>query len=98
LEEVRHKNELIDGYCREIGRDPRSLRRSFWLMDMDAEKEKGLFEYYESEEAFRETVRPFIELGVTEVLLSYPYRDEQLSMFEKIAREVIPELKAEYNK
>jgi len=35
---------------------------------------------------------------VTEVLLSYPYRDEQLPMFEKIAREVIPELKAEYNK
>ncbi len=97
LEEVRHKNELIDGYCGEIGRDPRTLRRSYWFMDLDAEKEKGLFAYYESEDAFREMVRPFIDMGVTEVLLSYPYSVEQLSMFEKIAREVIPELKKEYN-
>jgi len=43
-------------------------------------------------------VRPYIDLGVTEVLLSYPYRDEQLPMFERIAKEVIPELKEEYNK
>jgi alkanesulfonate monooxygenase SsuD/methylene tetrahydromethanopterin reductase-like flavin-dependent oxidoreductase (luciferase family) len=98
LEEISHQNELIDEYCGEIGRDPRTLRRSYWLMDLDAEKEKGLFAYYESEDVFREMVIPFIDMGVTEVLLSYPYRDEQLPMFEKIAREVIPELKAEYNK
>jgi len=98
LEEIRRRNGLVDEYCREIGRDPRTLRRSYWLMYLDAEKEKGLFAYYESEDAFREMVRPFIDMGVTEVLLSYPYRDEQLPMFEKIAREVIPELKAEYNK
>jgi len=98
LDEIRRRNGLVDDYCREIGRDPRTLRRSYWLMYLDAEKEKGLFAYYESEDAFREMVRPFIDMGVTEVLLSYPYRDEQLPMFEKIAREVIPELKAEYNK
>jgi len=98
LEEIRRQNGLVDKYCKEIGRDPRTLRRSYWLMYSDAEKEKGLFQYYESEEAFREMVRPYIDMGVTEVLLSYPYRDEQLPMFEKIAREVIPELKAEYNK
>ena len=97
LEEIRRRNGLVDEYCREIGRDPRTLRRSYWFMYMDAEKEKGSFAYYESEDAFREMVRPYIDMGVTEVLLSYPYRDEQLPMFEMIAKEVIPELKTEYN-
>ena len=98
LNEIRRRNGLVDEHCKEIGRDPGTLRRSFWLLYVDAEMEKGLFPYYDSEDAFREMVRPFIDMGVTEVLLSYPYRDEQLPMFEKIAREVIPELKAEYNK
>ena len=98
LEEIRHRNGLVDEHCKEIGRDPGTLRRSYWFVDLDAAKEKGLFAYYESEDAFREMVRPFIDMGVTEIFLSYPYRDEQLPMFEKIAREVIPELKAEYNK
>jgi len=58
----------------------------------------GLFDYYESEDAFREMVRPYIDMGMTEVLISYPCLEEQLPMFEKIAKEIIPELKAEYNK
>jgi len=98
LEEIRHRNELIDRYCEEIGRDPSSLRRSIWFFYPDIEKQGGSFGYYGSEEAFREVVRPYINMGMTEVLLSYPYREKQLSVFEKIAREVIPELKAEYNK
>lgn len=97
-EEIRHRNELIDRYCGEICRDPRSLRRSIWFFYPDVEKQGGSFCYYESEEAFREMVRPYINMGMTEVLLSYPYREKQLPVFEKIAREVIPELKAEYNK
>jgi hypothetical protein len=43
-------------------------------------------------------VRPYIDMGMTEVLISYPCLEEQLPMFEKIAKEVIPELKAEYNR
>jgi alkanesulfonate monooxygenase SsuD/methylene tetrahydromethanopterin reductase-like flavin-dependent oxidoreductase (luciferase family) len=97
-EKIRHQNELIDRYCGEVGRDPSSLRRSIWFFYPDVEKQGGSFGYYESVEAFRETVRPFIDMGMTEVLLSYPYRGKQVPVFEKIAREVIPELKAEYNK
>lgn len=97
LEEIRHRNGLGDKYCREIGRDPRTLRHSYWFFYPDIEKQRGLFGYYESEESFREMVRPYINMGMTEVLLSYPYREKQLRVFEKIAREVIPELKAEFN-
>jgi alkanesulfonate monooxygenase SsuD/methylene tetrahydromethanopterin reductase-like flavin-dependent oxidoreductase (luciferase family) len=97
LEEIRSRNGLVDMCCREIGRDPRTLRRSYWVINLVTEKEKGLFDYFDSEDAFREMARPFIDIGVTEVLLSYPYHDEQLPMFEKIAKEVTPELKEEYN-
>jgi len=98
LEEVRNRNDLVDKYCREIGRDPRTLRRSYCFYSHDVIVQRGLFDYYESEDAFREMVRPFIDLGIREVLIDYPCREEQLPTFEKIAREVIPELKAEYNK
>jgi alkanesulfonate monooxygenase SsuD/methylene tetrahydromethanopterin reductase-like flavin-dependent oxidoreductase (luciferase family) len=96
-EKIRHQSELVDRYCGEVGRDPCSLRRSIWFFYPEVEKQGGSFGYYESEEAFREVVRPFIDMGMTEVLLSYPYRAKQVSVFEKIAREVIPELKSEYN-
>ncbi len=98
VEEIRHRNELIDKYCREIGRDPSSLRRSYWFFYPDVEKQRGSFGYYESEDTFREMIEPFVDMGMTEVLLSYPSRDEQLSVFENIGRDVIPELKEKYKK
>jgi alkanesulfonate monooxygenase SsuD/methylene tetrahydromethanopterin reductase-like flavin-dependent oxidoreductase (luciferase family) len=98
FEEIRHRNELVDKYCGKIDRDPKTLRRSYWFYYHDVLMKRGLFDYYESEDTFREIVRPYIDMGMTEVLISYPYRDEQLPMFEKIAKDVIPELKAEYNK
>jgi hypothetical protein len=39
-----------------------------------------------------------IDVGITEFLIYYPFSAEQLPMFEKIAREVIPELKEKYNR
>lgn len=30
LEEIRRRNELVDKYCREIDRNPQSLRRSYF--------------------------------------------------------------------
>jgi alkanesulfonate monooxygenase SsuD/methylene tetrahydromethanopterin reductase-like flavin-dependent oxidoreductase (luciferase family) len=98
VEEIRHQNELVDEHCREIGRDPRTIRRSYGPINYDVARARGLLDYYESEDAFKEMVRPYIDMGMTEVLVNYPFRDEQLPMFEKIAKEVIPELKAEYNK
>ena len=97
LEEIRQRNEFVNKYCREIGRDPQSLRRSYLMFDPEARMRDGLISYYESEDVFRDAVRGFVDVGITEFLLYYPFREEQLSMFEKIAREVIPELKEKYS-
>ena len=57
-----------------------------------------MINYYDSEKVFVDMVGKLVDVGITEFLLYYPFREEQLPMFEKIAREVIPELKEEYNR
>lgn len=98
LEDVRKRNTLVDKYCNQLGRDPRTLRRSFWLYEHNALASNGLLACYESEDVFSEMVKPFIDMGMNEILVSYPCQEEQIPVFEKIAKEVIPELKEEYNK
>jgi hypothetical protein len=41
-------------------------------------------------------VRRLVDLGISEFGLYYPTRDTELPMFEKIATDVIPVLKAEH--
>jgi F420-dependent oxidoreductase-like protein len=45
-DEVRHKFEVLDGYCREIGRDPKSIRRTIqvplFLSDNESFKQRVL--------------------------------------------------------
>jgi len=98
LDEIQHRNKLADKYCNELGRDPRSLRRSYWMYEHNALASEGLLMCYESEDYFREIALSFIEMGINEILVSYPCREEQLPVFEKIAQNVIPELKKEYNR
>jgi alkanesulfonate monooxygenase SsuD/methylene tetrahydromethanopterin reductase-like flavin-dependent oxidoreductase (luciferase family) len=94
LAETRRRIGLIDERCGAIGRDPTSLRRSY-LMGSEALLSGGLFDYYESEEVFADMMQRMIDLGISEIGIWYP-RDEQLPVFEKIAAEVIPELRAQH--
>ena len=94
LEETRDRIKLIDEHCSANGRDPSSLRRSYLMFDAKARPSGGKIRYYESEDVFVDMVKRVIELGISEIGLYYPALDEQLPMFERIAREVIPELKA----
>ena len=98
LDETRRRTHLVDKYCIDNGRAPSSLRRSYLMMDGGARVSRGLINYYESEKVFVDMVQKLVNVGITEFLLYYPFRGEQLPMFEKIAREVIPELKEKYNK
>lgn len=93
LEATRRRNEFLDRYCEEIDWDPQSLRRSYLVFEPEVFWRGGLISVYESEEAFREMVERYVEVGITEFILVYPYREEQIPVFEKIAREFIPELK-----
>jgi alkanesulfonate monooxygenase SsuD/methylene tetrahydromethanopterin reductase-like flavin-dependent oxidoreductase (luciferase family) len=94
IEETRQRVAAVDARCARIGRDPASLRRSYLMFDPTARSSGGMIKYYESEETFARMVGQVIALGIQEVALYYPMREEQAPMFERIARKVLPALKA----
>ena len=94
IDETRRRVTAIDARCVAIGRDPTSLRRSYLMFDPTARSSGGTIGYYESEETFTQMVEQVIALGIPEVAFYYPILDEQAPMFERIARNVLPVLKA----
>jgi alkanesulfonate monooxygenase SsuD/methylene tetrahydromethanopterin reductase-like flavin-dependent oxidoreductase (luciferase family) len=95
LARVREQSVLLDEACRELGRDPASIGRSlllgkYWIADTP----------FASEAAFREFVAKYREAGIDEFLFYYPVEpflpegSVREGVFERVATEVIPELRA----
>ncbi|MHB8687324.1 MAG: LLM class flavin-dependent oxidoreductase [Candidatus Dormibacteraceae bacterium] len=87
--EMRERNQMLDGYCREIGRDPDTLDRSlyFWTSTAGADP-------WASKQAFYEVISPYVEAGMNRFILDQP-RDDQLSMLEWVAAEALPQFSRE---
>lgn len=83
-QEMRERNQMLDDYCHEIGRDPETLDRSiyYWVPKTDADP-------WASKEAFHDVIKPYIEAGVNQFILDQP-RDDQLHMLEWVAAEALP--------
>jgi len=86
VEEMRARNDMLDEHCLAIGRDPHTIRRSFyagWSMKPSP---------WDSVEAFQDVVGRYREAGVEEFLLDRPpYGD--FSVLERIATDAIPSLR-----
>ena len=87
--EMRERNQMLDDYCREIGREPDTLDRSiyYWVPTTDADP-------WVSKQAFYEVINPYVEAGVNQFILDQP-RDDQLDMLEWVAAEVLPQFARE---
>ncbi|MGD9890520.1 MAG: LLM class flavin-dependent oxidoreductase [Dehalococcoidia bacterium] len=86
---VRQRNEKLDQFCADLGRDPASLSRSL-LAGGGANPDDP----WVSAEAFRDFVGRYQSAGIDEFLFYYPSRLELgYETFERITREVIPALK-----
>jgi F420-dependent oxidoreductase-like protein len=86
VEEFIHKNEVLDGHCAAIGRDPASIVRSVqYRVAPDADLG-----------ALREALRKYIEAGATHIIpyLTPPFRVE---MVRRLASEVAEPLQAEFS-
>jgi hypothetical protein len=94
LEETRQRVAAMDARYAAIGRDQANPRRSYLMFDPTARYSGGVIVYYESEEIFTRMVQQVIALGISEVVLFYPALERQIPMLERIARDVIPALKA----
>jgi hypothetical protein len=98
LDETRDRVRIVAEACRATGRDPATLRRSYLMFDAGARAGGGLINYYASEEAFADMVQAVVALGMSEIGVYYPTREEQRPVFERIARDVIPVLKAQHTR
>ena len=86
-EKTRLRNELLDRYCKEIGRKPSNLRRSLLVFGADAAT------VFRSSRDFEEVVERYQEIGITELIFYYPHTEKLIPTFKKIATEVIPSLR-----
>ncbi len=66
------------------------------MFDAGARAGGGLINYYASEEAFSDMVQRVVALGMSEIGVYYPTREEQRPVFERIARDIIPSLKTQH--
>ena len=96
LAETRERAARIDEHCAAIGRDPATLVRSYTMFDAAGRRRGGAMACYESEDAFTDMVGRVLEIGITEIGLYWPVRPEQRPMFERIATDIVPKLKAEH--
>lgn len=89
VDEMRERNQILSQHCEEIGRDPNSIIRSLygWAALMPADP-------WASKDAFQEVVGRYREAGINEFIIDAP-GPERFSMLERIATEVIPDLRAE---
>jgi alkanesulfonate monooxygenase SsuD/methylene tetrahydromethanopterin reductase-like flavin-dependent oxidoreductase (luciferase family) len=94
LDETRARVAAMDGYCRAIGRDPATLRRSYLMFDARARPRGGSMACYESTDRFEEMATRVITLGMDEVELYYPLDPRQVPTFERIATDVLPRLRS----
>ena len=96
MAELADRCALMDKITAGIGRDPDTLRRSYTMFDATARAGGGVIRYYESDALFVDMVHRATALGVTEISMYYPALDAQLPAFERIATEVLPELRREH--
>ncbi len=81
---MRERNQMLDDYCREIGRDPETLDRSlyYWVAKADDDP-------WASKDAFYRVLEPYVEAGINHFIIDQP-RDNQLQMLEWAAVEAVP--------
>ncbi|MFW9809131.1 MAG: LLM class flavin-dependent oxidoreductase, partial [Candidatus Thorarchaeota archaeon] len=88
VEKTHKRAKYLDKYCEKIGRDPVSIRKSLLIFGAEANTA------FASEEKFTEIVERYTTLGINELVFFYPFfAPDQIPMFEKIAKETIPNLR-----
>jgi len=89
LENLKRQTKLVDDHCSKIGRDQKTLRRSLLVWGSEAST------VFDSEEAFKETARRYLDVGFSEFMFFHPETAPLISSraFKEIATEVIPEFR-----
>ncbi len=83
-EVFKHKNEVLDGHCAKVGRDPSTIERSIQAMVNPNDMQSTIT-----------TVQSYIDLGATHIVLNLrpPYPE---GIVHRLAQEVIEPLQKAY--
>ncbi len=89
LGNLKRQTKLVDDCCSRIGRNPKTLRRSLLIWGSEA------LTVFDSEEAFKETVKRYLDISISEFMFFHPDTAPAISSraFKEIATEVIPEFR-----
>jgi alkanesulfonate monooxygenase SsuD/methylene tetrahydromethanopterin reductase-like flavin-dependent oxidoreductase (luciferase family) len=84
IDTFRHKNEVLNGHCAAIGRDPKTIERSI----------QQRVNYNNLSET-RDSIRPYIGEGATHIILNLtaPYPE---NIVHRLAEEIVAPLQAEF--
>lgn len=93
LAEVKDRVKRMQDYIVDAGRDPANVRFSYQMFDPASRASGGAIAYYASSNLFMDMSESLIEAGMSELGPYYPALTEQYGDFEKMGRELIPELK-----
>jgi alkanesulfonate monooxygenase SsuD/methylene tetrahydromethanopterin reductase-like flavin-dependent oxidoreductase (luciferase family) len=87
--EMAERNQMLDDYCRELGRDPETIDRSlyYWVPTADEDP-------WASRDAFYSVLQPYVEAGMNQFIIDQP-RDDQIGMLEWAAAEALPRFAAQ---
>lgn len=96
VDETRRRAESMDEILVASGRAPSTLLRSYTMFDARARPRGGIYDCYESTDAFEERAQRILELGMDEIVIYYPPDARQLSTFERIATDVLPRLRSNH--
>ncbi|MHA2358615.1 MAG: LLM class flavin-dependent oxidoreductase [Candidatus Heimdallarchaeaceae archaeon] len=97
VEKVEERNNLLNNYCVEIGRDTKSIRRTFGVYESEAMHNIGPMKLYENPEILEDLVKMFLEIGISDIFIPYPFKEKEMQNFEQIAQEMVPDLKRKYS-
>ena len=89
VEEIRARNAVLDEKCAELGRDPGEIVRSLYMWAAKADEDP-----WTSVDAFQEQIGAYRDAGINEFIIDQP-GDDQMSVLERVAVEVIPNLRGE---
>ncbi|TMD44320.1 MAG: LLM class F420-dependent oxidoreductase [Chloroflexi bacterium] len=84
VDTLRHKNEVLNGHCAAIGRDPRTIERSIQIA----------VNFNNPAETLNE-IKPYIEAGATHIILNLraPYPE---NIVHRLAEEIVAPMKREF--
>ena len=84
FEKTIERNEKINKFCDELGRDPKTLKRSILIYGKEA------FSVFNKEDNFTKYVEKYSEIGIEEFIFYYPGKENQQKTLEKVAKDIIP--------